>query len=556
VAVKAWVEGARIHVRAPYAERFKCAALAGRLWDPNSKSWHVPATPASAANIVEKFEGQQLLLDAPTRSLWHKHQRQLRNASVKEATELPDIPGQFPAWLHQRRAFHFVKDFDGAGEFMDMGTGKSKVAIALLEYRSARRVLVLGPRNVIRVWPKKLGLHALTEWKVIRPPERSSVTKRASYVYREVEFAERSRAPYVVLINYEAAWRKPMDELILGIPWDEVIADESHKIAAPGGRSARFVGRLHDKSGRRDLLTGTPFRQGPHSIYGQYRFAEPGIFGTNFTRFRARYCLMGGYEQKQIVGYQNEEELSAKIGSISFIVKKGETELDLPEELDVERECELAPAEERTYQKVRSEFLIELESGALTIQHGGARILRLQQATSGHLPDVDGNVNRVGETKARELEAALDELDDREPVVVFTRFVHDLDEVREVAAKLGRRYGELSGRRDDGLTQDATMNPDVDVLGVQIQAGGVGIDLTRACYGIYYSVGYDLLDYDQSRSRLHRPGQTRPVTFIHLIATLVGGRKTVDRAVYTALREKKDVVEYFLDLSRTNQQEE
>jgi SNF2 family DNA or RNA helicase len=86
------------------------------------------------------------------------------------------------------------------------------------------------------------------------------------------------------------------------------------------------------------------------------------------------------------------------------------------------------------------------------------------------------------------------------------------------------------------------MRPDVDVLGVQIQSGGVGVDLTRTRYCIYYGVGYSLGDYQQSLARVHRPGQTRPVVYNHLVAT-----GTVDEGVYAALDSKRDAVEAVIE---------
>jgi SNF2 family DNA or RNA helicase len=81
------------------------------------------------------------------------------------------------------------------------------------------------------------------------------------------------------------------------------------------------------------------------------------------------------------------------------------------------------------------------------------------------------------------------------------------------------------------------VTPWPQVLVVQQQSGGVGIDLTRARIAIYYSLGYSLADYMQSRARLHRPGQTRNVLYMHLI---VAG--TVDELVYQALSNRADVV--------------
>jgi SNF2 family DNA or RNA helicase len=82
---------------------------------------------------------------------------------------------------------------------------------------------------------------------------------------------------------------------------------------------------------------------------------------------------------------------------------------------------------------------------------------------------------------------------------------------------------------------------DAVILGVQIQSGGVGIDLTRAAYAVYYSLGFSLGDYEQSLARLRRPGQTRCIRYYHLVAP-----GTVDQQVYAALKERRSVVEAVL----------
>ncbi len=77
---------------------------------------------------------------------------------------------------------------------------------------------------------------------------------------------------------------------------------------------------------------------------------------------------------------------------------------------------------------------------------------------------------------------------------------------------------------------------------VQIQSGGVGIDLTRAAYAVYYSIGFGLGDYEQSLARLHRPGQSRKTHYYHLIA-----EDTVDRRLYGALEKRKDLITAVLE---------
>ena len=79
------------------------------------------------------------------------------------------------------------------------------------------------------------------------------------------------------------------------------------------------------------------------------------------------------------------------------------------------------------------------------------------------------------------------------------------------------------------------------MLNAQIQAGGVGVNLSRAAYCVYYSVGFSLSDFVQSLARTHRAGQTRKVSYYHLLA-----RDTVDAKVYAALAARKRVIDAVL----------
>jgi SNF2 family DNA or RNA helicase len=99
---------------------------------------------------------------------------------------------------------------------------------------------------------------------------------------------------------------------------------------------------------------------------------------------------------------------------------------------------------------------------------------------------------------------------------------------------------ELSGRRDDLAAWQEAERP--GVLAVQIQAGGLGVDLTRARYSIFYSLSFSLGEYQQALARIHRPGQTRPVAHIHLVA-----RETVDEKIMGALERRAEVVTFVLD---------
>ena len=137
----------------------------------------------------------------------------------------------------------------------------------------------------------------------------------------------------------------------------------------------------------------------------------------------------------------------------------------------------------------------------------------------------------------------LEDLPADEPVAVFGRFRSDLEAVHAAAKSVGRQSLELSGRRKELEDWQAGKAP---ILAVQIQAGGVGIDLTRCgdqncAYVLYLSTGHNLGDYEQSLARVHRPGQERTVFYYHILA-----KDTIDERIFKALRARKNVVESIL----------
>lgn len=560
--IEATTESGRFYLSTPFAIKDEVKALPGARWEKTSKRWHVPATAASAESIsrLAKHHSATLATDAAFEALLAAAREAYRARQNRNAADLADTPTTTVAWGHQRQGYHFSVGQPAAMLAMDMGTGKSLTAIALMEGWGASTVVVVCPTSVVGVWPREFRKHATRPWRVVAP-RKGTIAKRTAEMQDALASAT-PEAPVCVVINYEAAWREPFATWALKQAWDVAVCDESHRIKAPGGKASLFAQRLGHRAARRLALTGTPLAHGPLDLYSQFRFLDEGIFGTSFAKFRNRYALMGGYGGYEVTGYQREDELAERMSRLAFQCKAADV-LDLPGERDETRSVPLDKATRRAYDELWGEYMTEVDGGLAAADNALTRLLRIQQITSGHLPvvdvDADGNeTERIVELGTEKRDLLEDYLRDipvptehgvtrhgGDPVVVFCRFTHDLANVRAVAAKLGRSYGEISGQSKDALAEDATMAPGLDVVGVQIQSGGVGIDLTAARYGVYYSIGFSLLDYLQSRARLHRPGQERPVLFTHLLT-----ENTIDGTVYAALAARQDVIEAVLQAAK------
>ena len=540
--IEIYVTDTAIAIKLPYAQRERVKDIAGWSWDRMTKTWRFPPSPKIAHAILEKFDGEAHIAVGDLQELADKHTVREDVAHLKQGgAPLPDYASKTPPWDHQKTAFWFAMPQDAVMLAMDMGTGKSKVVADLIHHWRAKKVLIICPLSVLGVWPRELARHCLTEVDV-RTFKKGSVAKRAERAGLFVDANEALGTPCAIVVNHEAAWRSDFGKFIKDYTWDVIVVDESHRAKDPKGRFSKFLGTLFTRGGKRLMLTGTPMPHSPLDVYAQYRFLDPGIYGTSYHRFKLRYAQMGGFQGKQILSYQREDELNEKFYSIAYRITKDEA-LDLPEEVEMEVTATLGPKAAAMYADLEKDFYTAVEEGEVTVANALVQLLRLQQLTSGFIEYDEGEIEQVDDAKARLLHETLDDIS--VPAVVFCRFRRDLDVVSETAASLGRTYGEVSGRRKD-LTDDATMPSDIDIMGVQIQAGGVGIDLSRASYALYYSTGFSLGDYKQSMSRVHRPGQLNKVTYIHLVLDA-----TIDRKVYGALRSREQVIEAIL--KRRNQ---
>lgn len=515
--------------------------LPNARFDRRTETWSCLATPVTAwrvASRIEEIEGTQL-------SLMVGDFRDRLAASKDTSKRDQPTLRKTDAWEHQVKAYWFAVRLKSAMLALDMGTGKSKVVIDIVVNAECRKVLVICPTSVRGVWRGEFEKHSPIPWSMTIL-EKGAVKKRTAAAARAMSGTGN---PVCIVINYEAVWLEPFASWALGQEWDCLILDESHRIKSPTSHVSRYAARLGLKSERRLLLTGTPMPHSPLDIFAQYRVLDPGVFGTSWTQFRQRYSIHNNpLIPQQVTGYKNQAELNKRFAHLAYRVEADDV-LDLPEVQHHKRTFVLSPVAQRAYRELEDELITEVEGGVVTAANALVKLLRLQQITSGYLvEDETKRETEVDDGKAKLLADLLDDFGPHEPVVVFCWFKHDLDRIREVAAKLKRRYGEVSGRHRD-LTPEATMPADIDVLGVQVKSGGVGVDLTRARYCVCYSLGcISPGDYDQLLARIHRPGQERPVSYYHLI-----GENTVDVSMYRARRKRQDVIDAVLaSLSREN----
>lgn len=547
------LENGRLSIRGTGSSPEEQAAVAripSIRWSRKDKVWSYSATPIVVAQVVRAFPS--IVLDSGARALldrWEKVKLARRQLDDKVPFDEP-IPGELiPLREHQLLAIRWARDAGSVYLEHDMGTGKTATTIGLASILGARRTLVACPNMVVDVWPAQIRKHSTLPFRVAAcGPDVDGTAKKVKLAQQTVEEGDRLVQPVFVVVNHEAVWRTAFAKWASRVPWDLLVIDEAHKTKTPSGKLSGFLKDFAPGIPWKVALSGTPTPKDPLDLYAQLRWLEPGVFGTNFEAFKRRFAEFGGYGGYEVTEWKNQEEFSRKWGFIRHKVRTSEV-LELPPMEHVVVPVALGNDERRIYRDLEREFVADIEAGTITVANVLTRALRLSQVVNGHVGiDTDDPKNRrvetVGHSKERALEDLLDGAPRDEPIVVFTRFVHDVEAVRRVAAMLEREVYEVSGREKTlAGWKSAAAAGRGPIIAVNIQSGKEGIDLTEAArYVVYFSLGYSLGDYEQSLKRTHRDGQTRPVTYYYLV-----GKGTIDERIAAALREKKSVVEMMLE---------
>lgn len=449
-------------------------------------------------------------------------------------------------WKHQLEALKFLMNQGFGALYTDMGSGKTKVMVDLVNNAGYKRTIIVAPKKVCRVWPKEFSIHSLNPNIIVIDLSNLSGRQKCD----QLQKALASSQEFVAVVNYDSIWREPFRSLVLKTKWDACICDESHRIKTPSAKCSRMLALMTKRVPHRYMMTGTPLAQNPTDIYAQYKYLEPTIFGTQYKAFCDRYenvdlyrTARAGYtvlNEKQ--PYKNLDELREKMFSVAFNCA---VDLDLPEQHHVTVEYDIPQKIQKIYEQIKKDGVVSFEQGTLTVENILSLTLRFQQLVDGYVPVVDDDMNetmiRVDDERVRVLQEIIEGLGE-EPVVVFARFRKDFDDIGEMLNSIGVKFSEVSGAKDEFENWSRGKS---QVLLVQPQSGSEGLNMTRSRYAIYYSKHPSLALYKQSLKRIHRPGQNKPCTYFHIVGKLSSGR-SIDETIMNSHQLNMEIVDYVM----------
>jgi SNF2 family DNA or RNA helicase len=553
---KLTVDNGLFRLKSFYEFLEKAKSIPTHRWDATTKTWTYQINETTAKMMKSFVESGEISADSTTISVINESiaSKDRLDIGIKEIAsiktgDVPEVNVPLKANLfdHQKKAFAISSSVDSSALLMEQGTGKTFAAIATVGKRfldgEVRKLLVVCPTAILHVWKGEFEKFALF------PHEVKIVVGTSEKRKKTLESWETTGDKlHVAVINYESSWRV-LDAIKAWNP-DMIICDESQKIKNPSAKQTKGLIELGDVAKYKMILTGTPVTQGVLDFWSQYRFLDSRIFGTSYYRFRNQYAIMGGYMNKQVVGYQNLEDAANKAHSIAYRVTKKEA-IDLPDEMDQTIYACLDSNALKFYKEMESRMWTEIEGKEIQAQIVLTKLMKLAQITGGFVNTDDGSTVEANTAKIDALRDLIDSYPKGKKIVIFANFRAEIAGIVKTVKELGRTVAEFTGDTPYDMREKINIDFQTkeypEVLVLQAQTGGRGITLTAADTIIFYSLNYSLENYEQAKARIHRIGQTNKVTYVHIIT-----KGSVDETILDALKSKKDVADLVVDRLKNN----
>lgn len=410
----------------------------------------------------------------------------------------------------------------------DMGLGKTLQALTVFAIdvimKRANQAIVVCPVTLKGNWISEIDVFTrFSRVELGRGPHRPGKSNRPlAKAARDKQLAEFAKisGPKILVVNYEQVVSHLSQLNRMG--FDIAIFDEAHYMKSPGAKRTKACINL--RASRSFMLTGSPLLNQVDELWTILHRIDPVMYPNYFT-FRSRYCVFGGYKDKEIIGIQNENELTMRLQSVMLRRLKKDV-LDLPDTQIIKRQVDLAPEQQKMYDEAIEELRITRvdDLSPLDIENGMVKLLRLKQicGTTATLLGPDHDVSSKLDLAIND---AVELIGRGEKVIVFTQF-------REVQASYTRRLlkatkapiWELHGNVEQSMRQptvDAWSAHDgPSVIVCMLQVAGIGLNMVAARYLQFLDKLFVPKLNQQAIDRAHRIGQnlTEPVTVLEYIA--------------------------------------
>lgn len=439
---------------------------------------------------------------------------------------------------YQAYAIDYIETHPIAAVLLDMGLGKTVISLTaiadlLFDSFEAHRILVVAPLRVARdTWPAEIAkwehLQHLTYAVCVGTPKE----RRAALL---------SGADITIINRENLGWL--IDSSGFDFNYDMVVIDELSSFKNHKSKRFQSLMKARPKVKRIIGLTGTPSSNGLMDLWAEFKLLDFGEhLGRFITHYRNNYFIPDKRNGEIIYSYKPmpyaEDAIYRRISDITISMKSTD-HLRMPELITSQYEVQLSEEEEKRYEELKADFILELPEGEITAANAASLTGKLSQLANGAIYDDDGNIIEFHDRKLDALEDLIEAANGK-PLLVAYWFKHDLERIK-------KRFNvrEIKSSKDitdwnNGDIPVAVIHPASAGHGLNLQAGGSTL--------IWFGLTWSLELYQQTNARLWRQGQISGTVVIEHIIT----KGTIDERILKALSLKEVTQNALIDAVKAN----
>ena len=355
------------------------------------------------------FESDQL------RQEFYGSSLQKRESEIEECQERlkhikPVQPFNFrlPPLPHQVEAYNYGLTHNNILIADEMGLGKTMESLTIAVARkqsgqSHKCLIICGDNSTKYNWLDEIHKHT-TEEAVIFDQKGKEAKKNAieKWGYSDTYFgiinieqlrcSDLKKTAIQAFISGKADVNQmPENEITrtMNDIADLCIADEIHKMKNANSKQGIALQCIQTKY--KIGLSGTPLTNHVEDLWNIMKWLN--AMPMNYWQFREKYCILGGYQNKAVVGYKNLNELATDLKKV-MIRRTKETVLNLPDKIYKTEYLELSPETKKLYNEVKKGIVFKLTEDMkvkkITLSNALTQMLRLRQITDG-VNSIDGS---------------------------------------------------------------------------------------------------------------------------------------------------------------------
>lgn len=514
-----------------------------------------PGALRRAARFLAARRGERLTAPALVRALMSEEAEGVEVQSPSTLDWIPSsssVPVVLPDWFraslrpYQRRGVEWLSALalaeTGAVLADDMGLGKTMQVLALTaaEHLSGRSgpTLVVAPLTLLATWAREASAFA---------PELTVHVHHGAGRDRGAGAMERMTETDLVLTSYGTAARDA--ELLTGVTWRRLVADEAQTIKNPATAVSRAIRSIPAR--HRIALTGTPVENRLDELRAVLDFANPGLLGSAST-FRARFAVP--------IESHRDEAAASRLRALAapFVLRRLKSDplvaADLPEKLHIRVDSPLTREQATLYQAVVEDMMEQVKEAEGAARKGAilSGLTALKQVCNhpAHYLGDGSALLRGGRHRSGKL-AALDEvlteiLDAGEKVLLFTQYRAFGDLImplleRRAATGVPFLHGGVSAAGRASMVEAFQKTGGPPLMLASLRAGGTGLTLTEANHVVHLDRWWNPAVENQATDRVHRIGQKRVVQVRTLVAP-----GTVEDRIDELLASKRELADLTL----------